>query len=390
MRTPSLAVAVAVAGTIASSAWAGPRYYDMADALAAEHPFAHTGWGGMWPDVGPVRPTLPPEAGLRGYDIGPLLAAPHPFPGTAIPPVRPSRPTLPPGAGVGLYDMSPFLSQPHPFDAAGSAVSPYAPAPPAAPASVVPDRRQAARAVTPSPPPEVRRADPVPAIAQAPPAPPQGMPPRRGTPGMPVDRTPAGREASQRFYVGGVLGVVVVQDAGNSGVQLDIDAETEAGFHLAGTVGTRLENGLRLEFELAYRQAGVDTLDVTNAGSLGVAAGSRPGEGTLGAMAMMFNAAWEFDLDSRVRPFVLGGVGAARVAYSDVKAAGAATFDDSAIAFAWQLGVGATVAVSDRWLVDLSYRLFAVLEPEFADAAGEVFEGEFVTHDFLVGARYLF
>jgi opacity protein-like surface antigen len=392
MRTPSLAVAVAaaVAGTIASSAWAGPRNYDMSGALAAEHPFAHTAWGGIWPDAGPVRPTLPPEAGLRGYDIGPLLAQPHPFPGAAAPPLGPSRPTLPPGAGVGLYDMDPFLTQPHPFDAAGSAVPPYPPvSAAAAPERPSAERSSSAPAARPPAPP-VRRADTAPAVAQTPPAPPQGAAPRQGMPGTPVDHTRVGREAGRSFYVGGALGAAVVQDAENSGASLDIDAETGIGFHLAGAVGMQFADGLRLEFELAYRQAGVDTLGVTNPGSLGFAAGSRSGEGTLGAMAMMFNAAWEFDLGSRVRPFVLGGVGAARVAYSDVKAAGAAAFDDSTIAFAWQVGAGATVAVSDRWLVDLSYRLFAALEPEFVDTAGEPFEGEFVSHDFLVGARYLF
>lgn len=372
MRTPSLAVAVAmtVAGTIVSSAWASPRHYDMQGALAAEHPFARTGWGGMWPDAGPVRPTLPPEAGLRGYDIGPLLAAPYPYPGTAAVPVGAARPTLPPGDGVGLYDMRPALSRPHPFAATVSPIPPSAPALPAASAA-----------------PPVRRPDP----AAAPPvrhAPPDAV--RAGVPGRSVEETRVGREAARQFYVGGALGAAIVPDMENRGAPLSIDTGTEPGFHLAGAVGRRFADGLRLEFELAYRQAGVDTLDVKNAGSLGLAAGSRPGDGTLSVTAMMFNAGWEFDTGGRVRPFVLGGVGAARIAYSDVKAGGASAFDDSAVVFAWQVGVGASLSVGERWLLDLSYRLFATLDPEFVDTAGEPFEAGFVSHDILIGARYLF
>ena len=384
MRRLPLAIAavaaVAAAGSLAPAAFAGPRAYDMSAMLAASHPFEREPCCGLWPDAGPVRPTLPPGAGLRGYDVRPLLERPHPFAdrptGWRFGAVQPAPPFR------RGYDMTRLLAEPHPFDAAARpSPSPGAAArvPVAPPSGVV--RARSAPAEPSSAPPAVRG---------APASPPQAAPPPRAVRARARDDAPAAVERAPQLYLGGAAGLSALQDADYGGAA-SFEAAYDPRFHLAGVAGMQFGSGLRLEFELAYRQVAFDSLRVSRAGDLGgLGTGTVSAEGDASVMAFMFNAAWEFDLGWKLRPFVLAGLGPARAAATDVTAGGVEIMDDSAVVVAWQLGLGATIQLAGNWVLDASYRLFSTTDPTFIDSAGGKLETEIMAHDLLIGARYLF
>jgi opacity protein-like surface antigen len=349
----SLTAFAAIATGGVSATFAGPTGYDVSLLLDAQHPFANVACCGLWPDAGPVRPTLPPEAGLRGHDIRPLLAQPHPFADQAT---GWSWTPQPPGQGVPRsYDMGQFLAEPHPFDAGPASTTA---APPISTPSV-----PAAQIAT------------------------EGLP--RDARAQHAHET--GWRNRMRPYIGASAGMTWLQDADNAGAFLTVGSSYDPGFHVAGTVGSQFASGLRLEFELAYRQVGLDTLRVTRAGNIaGLNIGPVSADGVAGVLAFMFNAAWEFDLGGEVRPFVLAGIGPARVTASGVRAAGVSVVDDSAVVFAWQLGIGGSYRLTESWILDASYRWFATTDPTLTDSAGDRFDSEVMSHDFLLGVRYLF
>jgi opacity protein-like surface antigen len=209
-------------------------------------------------------------------------------------------------------------------------------------------------------------------------------------PGRPVRYTRAERQAQRKFYMGASTGITFVQESTNSGASLAFTQETDAGYHLDGVLGLQFETGLRVEFELAYRVVDVHSLYFTGTGTTGTTSGSQTGDGTVSSMAMMFNGGWQFESNGPLSPYLQGGVGIARVNYADVKANNVSIVDDSAITFAWQIGVGATAELNENWLVDISYRLFSVLDPELTDVTGNTFDGAFTSHEVLLGMRYRF
>jgi opacity protein-like surface antigen len=142
-------------------------------------------------------------------------------------------------------------------------------------------------------------------------------------------------------------------------------SDADTGFVLGGTVGTTLDRwaqGLRVEMEVSYRRNDLggnyvevpDTSD-TETGVL---------DGNLSTFAIMANAWYEFDIGSKMRPYVGGGVGWARmnadlVALETTPSSGSDfTTSDEQSGFAWQLGLGGRYEVSPGVDVGIGYRYF--------------------------------
>jgi opacity protein-like surface antigen len=172
---------------------------------------------------------------------------------------------------------------------------------------------------------------------------------------------------------------------------------------LGASVGREYDNimpGLRLEFELSARRnnlgvatlagGGTDTdiatsafnpggtilhpLDITPLAPLtvvGPGVASAPSAGTYAfeadfatnftvadggsvqTWALMANAWWDIKNDSRFTPYIGGGIG-----YAISKFHGGAVYDGVDGNFAWQLGVGVDVDVSEETSLGLGYRYF--------------------------------
>jgi OOP family OmpA-OmpF porin len=178
------------------------------------------------------------------------------------------------------------------------------------------------------------------------------------------------------WYVGGDFGAMVVED-----VDFDIGATTNAvsvdhryGYDGALFTGYDM-GGFRLEAEVAYKKADIESLTTTiRLPGEGVAFPSfrDAGGGSTSALSFMINAMLDFGDDDGVSGFIGGGAGIARVKFNNQRVfANTAPFiDDSDSRFAWQAVAGVRQAVSDNMDITVRYRFFNV-----DDVAGTAFNG---------------
>jgi len=163
-----------------------------------------------------------------------------------------------------------------------------------------------------------------------------------------------------------------------SGLGLDGDAEFETGFATTGAVGFKLGMA-RVEAEISYRQSGFDTVNI-----LGFPFSV---SGDITALSGMLNGYFEMEVQEGLTPFVMAGVGMSNVSMDDVTFDGSPVPDDDDTVFAYQVGVGAGFGLTEHVMLDLGYRYFATLDPEFADNEVKV---EYGSHSFMLGARVFF
>jgi OOP family OmpA-OmpF porin len=149
---------------------------------------------------------------------------------------------------------------------------------------------------------------------------------------------------------------------------------------LGGTVGTTLDRwaqGLRVEMEVSYRRNDLGGNWVTS--DSGDDTGTL--DGNLSTFAILANAWYEFDIGSKMRPYVGGGVGWGRMhadmvaLTSDARISNTDTTDDDVTesGFAWQLGLGGRYEVSPGVDVGIGYRYFR--GPDFHDFWGGDYVG---------------
>jgi len=158
---------------------------------------------------------------------------------------------------------------------------------------------------------------------------------------------------------------------------VDGKASFDTSFGLGGGVG--YDFGLaRVEGEIEYRDSsydkvGVDTADKENAG------------GSIKSLALMLNGYYDFHNPSLFTPFIMAGIGGARIDTDDTAAGGVTIPDDDSWQFAFQVGAGVGWEFSPPWVLDISYRFFATTDPEFDST-----QLQYRSHNVLVGLRYQF
>jgi opacity protein-like surface antigen len=193
-----------------------------------------------------------------------------------------------------------------------------------------------------------------------------------------------------------------------------VDTSFKTGFVLGGNAGVEWGNGLRTELELAFRQnnskkhAHLKThfhshflTYTTTTGEGGVTTLSTsdrsrdsqvPANLRLRAWSLMANAWYDFDLGLPITPYVGGGLGLAQVKISG-DLAGHRLFEKNDSVFAWQVGAGASLPISDAAKLFLDYRYFSAdnahlkLEPGFH---GGSINADFNSHSLLLGIRFNF
>ena len=140
---------------------------------------------------------------------------------------------------------------------------------------------------------------------------------------------------------------------------LSINTDADTGFVLGSAIGTRLDKwakGLSAELEISYRRH-----DVGGTGafaSFSTSTSSAPLDMNQSTFAIMANARYEFDIGSKVRPYLMGGAGWARSKIDGVIAGTetSASFSDERNGFAWQLGLGLNYEVQPGVDVGIGYR----------------------------------
>jgi opacity protein-like surface antigen len=143
---------------------------------------------------------------------------------------------------------------------------------------------------------------------------------------------------------------------GHSHIDNDlINFRTDGGFLLGGALGTHFAPNWRIESELSFISNGFDT---------GQEAGNDPNlpiNGRVRSVLFMGNVWKDFDLGI-ASPYVGGGLGSGFInARGNAQAvSGDASWDDTSLALAGQLGAGVRIPLSDRLTADLGYRFKAI------------------------------
>jgi opacity protein-like surface antigen len=216
-----------------------------------------------------------------------------------------------------------------------------------------------------------------------------------------------------------------------------VDTSFKTGFVLGGNAGIEWGSGLRTEVELAFRQnnshksahlkthygygfyttskTGEGESEVTHTFFTHVTADAQdndvPANLRLRAWSLMANAWYDFDLGLPITPYVGGGIGMAMVKVSGSlgRTNPGGTTDEGTVlprtssivrlherndtVFAWQLGVGASMPISDTTKLFVDYRYFAAddahlkLEPGFN---GGSVDADFNSHSIMAGIRFNF
>jgi opacity protein-like surface antigen len=143
------------------------------------------------------------------------------------------------------------------------------------------------------------------------------------------------------------------------------DIETDVGFIIGGAIGTHLTEDLRVELEVAYSENDVDKIHYTNASGVG---DDYDAHGKFGILTFMANLWYDIPLSEELKPYIGGGAGIAIVdgdpGYSDIPDYDP-IFDNSEVAFAFQVGAGLRWQVWENVALDVGYRLRGIDGPTF-------------------------
>ena len=148
-------------------------------------------------------------------------------------------------------------------------------------------------------------------------------------------------------------------DADVTGINVPISISTETGAAVLWTVGYA-RNQWRVESELSWRRNDLDQVSGPG-GSVSVG-------GTLRNFAWMVNGIYEVPMTNLFTPFLLGGIGLARVEGEVTSVAGYdVTVDDDKTSFAYQVGAGVEYPLSKDFAFEVSYRFFGTPTVTFDD-----------------------
>jgi opacity protein-like surface antigen len=159
------------------------------------------------------------------------------------------------------------------------------------------------------------------------------------------------------------------------------------GFGVIGALGFQWKNGFAVEGEIGYRRGSGGNSTLT----LGALSATGDVDGNVDALSFLANGRYGFDTGTSLTPFILGGVGVARVGANDIGAGGLTIVDDTDWVFAYQAGAGVNVALGDGFSAEATYRFFGTTGPDFTGIAGIKVEADGIkNHSIFVVLKYTF
>lgn len=101
---------------------------------------------------------------------------------------------------------------------------------------------------------------------------------------------------------------------------IGVETSQEHGPVVLGALGKKFSSGLRVEGEISYRKNDFNDITISvPATVVGVALSATTGlSGDISTLGFMVNLAYDFKKGSKFRPYVIGGLGGARVTVNDV------------------------------------------------------------------------
>lgn len=191
-------------------------------------------------------------------------------------------------------------------------------------------------------------------------------------------------------YMSGFLGINLNSDTNAAGTDFflneDFDdrVEFDPGISVGGTAGYDFGT-VRLEGELSYKHAEIGS--VTSQSGFPF----RNVNGGIGAGAMMFNGFFDLHNNSRITPYLGGGIGFASLHLSDTTTLGEPLYgaaDDTV--FAYQLGTGVEIDLNRFYSLDIGYRYFVTDRATFDSDLDISTSLKFESHNATLGFRFKF
>ncbi|MDR3581207.1 MAG: outer membrane beta-barrel protein [Oryzomonas sp.] len=186
-------------------------------------------------------------------------------------------------------------------------------------------------------------------------------------------------------YAGVFLGGNALMAATSNDSLGEFDLRFTPGLLGSAVVGWDFEPGNaagegRIELEYSHR---INQLDKAR-----FADGVAPAGGNLTADSLLFNFYGVFHGEDRSwSPYVGAGLGAVRIVTSDLTVTGGPLSNDSALALAYQLGLGIDYALTERLSMDLGYRFFSSTRPKFSEVNGPAFKMDYLNNSVVLGLR---
>ncbi len=186
-------------------------------------------------------------------------------------------------------------------------------------------------------------------------------------------------------YVGAFLGGNILTDAkasddlGSFNLSYNPALQGSAVFGWDVGPGNPLGGEGRVELEYTRRSNPLDHAEFVE--------GRAAGDGDLTVDSLLLNFMAVARTETRWSPYLLIGIGAARMDASGLKVSGQPLSNDTAAVFAYQVGGGVDYALTDSLSLDLGYRFFGTTPPKFTEPNGRKFDTDYFNHSVDLGFR---
>lgn len=160
------------------------------------------------------------------------------------------------------------------------------------------------------------------------------------------------------------------------------DVNYRLGYGIAGSIGYRWSDSLRLELELSHRSAGLD-----DAGG-----GTQAADGKQKSLSAMANVLFDVGVGQNFHPYIGAGVGIANNSWSNVQTPTSPVYDDSDKRLIWQAIVGLELPINARthWFVDYRYIGSGDNQINTLPARARIVGLDMMSHNVMAGIRFSF
>jgi len=200
---------------------------------------------------------------------------------------------------------------------------------------------------------------------------------------------PAMAEQHTGPYVGGYVGGNYLPTADSTDNKGSFNISYKTALQWGAAIGwelgpdNRLGGGTgRVELEYSRRSNDIDSIDFKE--------GSFSGSGKMISDSVLFNCIYVHHNNTIWSPYLGVGAGVAFLKADDLRVTGRSISNDSTTEFAYQVGTGVEVALGGNVSLDIAYRFFGTLQPEFTETDGRTFKTDYFSHSALLGVRYGF
>jgi opacity protein-like surface antigen len=195
------------------------------------------------------------------------------------------------------------------------------------------------------------------------------------------------------FYVSLFAGASFLDDVDTNvsltGYDYGYSVDTKTGYIVGGALGMRIWDPLRAEVELSYARWKAKSYDY----QFGDFRTNGDASGHLSATYLLGNLWIDIPTHSGFTPYVGGGAGVAWVDADTSFNGQPLGYGDGEAGFAFQLGAGVKLDITEEVALDVGYRYKGILDVDFEDAGGAPDDfkgGDLYSHNVQAGVVFKF